>query len=221
MQPLVFDRVQRLRIADWEDTASPPRGWRPTANAVLENLPFGTIRQRVVTTSGGEPVYDFPHIIEPGGSAVLAIDDERRVGLIRIERPALLKPNPHGTYPEYQVPGDFGRIVWEAPRGSRHHGEDAAATARREFYEETGIMLRTLQYVGCTAANSAVLATPLDLFLGQASMPYDANSSPAEGIREFRFFTFEDVRNLIQSGDLICAITLSLIAHAIMSRQIG
>jgi 8-oxo-dGTP pyrophosphatase MutT (NUDIX family) len=85
----------------------------------------------------------------------------------------------------------------------------------REFFEETGLVAQRLEPVGSVAANSALLATPIDLYVGMV----DPNSIPVEdtkeGIREVKFFSLAGIRELIDSGELICSITLALLFAAI------
>lgn len=221
MGALIQDQLDRLRVAEIGDTCGFPLQWHSTPDAILENGTYGSIRQRIVMSASGEPKYDFPHVIEPGGAALLPINLQREVGLVLIDRPALLKPEPVGTYPDFEVPGDFGRVVWEAPRGYRNAGEDTASTAIREFTEETGMKILDVEYVGSAAPNSAFLATPLELFLGDVDSTTRAEVNANEGIRELRFFDLNGIRELSNHGDLVCAITLSLIAHALMRGRIG
>jgi ADP-ribose pyrophosphatase len=64
-------------------------------------------------------------VIHPGAVAVLALDDARRVLLIR----------------QYRHP--VGRLLWEIPAGLRDvSGEPPWATARRELLEEAGYRAR-------------------------------------------------------------------------------
>lgn len=194
--------------------------WQPGENAVLENLPFGSLRHRVVMADDGSPLYDFPHFVEPGGAALLPLAPGGKVGLVHIDRPALLKESPSGQYPEYVLGTDFGRLVWEAPRGYREAHEDVQETAVRELCEEMGLHLQELDHVGSVTTNSAMMATPIDLFLGAVDLPI-GNGDSREGIREVRFFDLKQVRELIRSGDLVCSITLSLLTHALLRGRLA
>ena len=57
----------------------------------------------------------------PGGAAVLAVDAEQRVCLLR------------------QFRGPFEEWLWELPAGKIDHGEPPLSTARRELEEEAGL----------------------------------------------------------------------------------
>ncbi|MEJ2687369.1 MAG: NUDIX hydrolase [Gammaproteobacteria bacterium] len=58
----------------------------------------------------------------PGGAAVVALDDDRQVCLLRQYRHAA------------------GGWLWELPAGKVDDGEDAESTARRELREEAGLL---------------------------------------------------------------------------------
>jgi 8-oxo-dGTP pyrophosphatase MutT (NUDIX family) len=185
--------------------------WRPTTSAVLENRTYGSVRHRVVLAPDGTPLYDFPHIVEPGGAALLPYTRESRVALLRIERPALLKRSPQGSYPDFLLPNDYGRLVWEAPRGYRDLDENICSTAFRELFEETRLAIHQLEYVGSVAANSALLSTPVDLYVGMVEDSSIPVGETIEGIREVKFFSLAGIRELIDSGELICSLTLALL----------
>ena len=209
--------TEERRLAELHHRPDFEPGWRMTPTALLENSAFGSIRHRLVLSRTGEPLYDFPHILEPGGAAVLPLTKDGQAGLIRVERPALLKCELLGSYPDFVVPGDFGRIVWEAPRGGRDGNEDPRETARRETREETGLRLGELTHVGAASTNSALLATNVDLFLAFVD---DAQANPptriAEGIREFRFFNLREIRRLMEAGEFICSISQALVLKAVL-----
>jgi ADP-ribose pyrophosphatase len=75
-------------------------------------------------------------IHHPGASAVVAVDEEDHVTLIRQFRHAA------------------GGYIWEVPAGTLDPGEDPLACAARELTEETGLVARELTPLG------SVLTTP-------------------------------------------------------------
>jgi 8-oxo-dGTP pyrophosphatase MutT (NUDIX family) len=192
-------------------------GWKRTATAILENTHYGSLRHRMVVDAAGNPLFDFPQLIEPGGVAVLPVTVAGTVGLVLAERPGMLKRSPRGTYPDYNVPEDFGRLVWESPRGYLEPGEDLQAAAARELLEETGIVASELRSVGETNSNSAILATSISLHLARTpAMSSRAAAQASEGLRELRYFRWEEINRLIDDGELVCAITMALLLQAVL-----
>lgn len=187
--------------------------WKPTENAVLENVQFGSLRHRMVL-DGSEPDYDFPQLIEQPGIAVLPIRGDGTAGLLDVYRPGVLRDDPQGKYPEYKM-SDFGDRGWEACRGLNNPGELGSEAARRELFEETGLSAIELQYVGKVFLNPANLPVPTELFLALVS---DGEPVPqsSEGIAAIRFFSRDELNSLVLSGGLRCGLALALIAHAIM-----
>ena len=202
------------RRIEERDAAKFPGNWAPTDNAILENIRFGSIRHRVIM-NGDKASHDQPHYIEPGGAAMLPIaGDDGRVGLVRQMRPALLKENPTGSYPDYPVT-DFGREVWEAPRGFRKLDESSEAAALREFMDECGVGYLAHERVGQIFTNSAIMATPIDLYLVKiAATETGGKRGTKEGITEFRVFSSTEILRMIDDGEMACAFTLGLILRA-------
>jgi len=77
-------------------------------------------KQRVVLPNGVE--LDMETVHHPGGAAVVAIDDQERVCLIK------------------QYRAVFNQWLWELPAGKRDHQEPPLTTARRELEEEAGVI---------------------------------------------------------------------------------
>ena len=113
-------------------------------------------------------------VYHPGGVAVLALDEENRVTLVR----------------QYRYP--IGRELLELPAGKLDHGaeEDRLLGAQRELSEETGLEAGELTYLGhiyaspgfCDEALHMYLARDLtrarqhldeDEFLDVVTMPFD------------------------------------------------
>jgi 8-oxo-dGTP pyrophosphatase MutT (NUDIX family) len=73
---------------------------------------------------------DLEVVRHPGGAAVVAINDNRQVCLLRQYRHAA------------------GGWLWELPAGKIDSPEDPAQTAQRELQEEAGLAARNWQYLG-------------------------------------------------------------------------
>ena len=92
---------------------------------------------------------DFEVIHHPGGAAVVACDEQRRVCLLRQYRPAV---------------ADW---VWELPAGRLEPGEPPLETARRELIEEAGRTAARWRDLGSILSSPGVFAEILHLFLAE------------------------------------------------------
>lgn len=94
--------------------------WPVAATAVVAKSSIVTVRRDTVRMPDGQEA-DRDVVEHPGAVAVLAVDDDGRVLLIR----------------QYRHP--VGRQLWEIPAGLRDvPGEPLVETARRELLEEAG-----------------------------------------------------------------------------------
>ena len=91
----------------------------------------------------------FEIVHHPGGAAVVAVDDESRVCLLRQFRPA------------------GGGWVWELPAGRLEPGEMPEFTARRELVEEAGREARRWESLGSILSSPGVLAETIHLFMAR------------------------------------------------------
>jgi len=88
-------------------------------------------------------------IHHPGASAVVAIDDERQVVLIRQFRHAA------------------GGYIWEIPAGTLDAGEDPRDCATRELTEETGLVAREITPLGSIVTTPGFCNERIYLFLAR------------------------------------------------------
>jgi ADP-ribose pyrophosphatase len=107
-----------------------------------------TVNVETVELPNGK-VADYEVIHHPGGAAVVAIDAQDRVCLLRQYRPAV---------------GDW---VWELPAGRLEPGEPPLETARRELVEEAGREAERWQDLGSILSSPGVFAEILHLYLAQ------------------------------------------------------
>ena len=90
-------------------------------------------------------------VYHPGGVAVLALDENRNVALVR----------------QYRYP--IQRLLLELPAGKLDHGseEDALLGAKRELSEETGLEAKEWTYLGYTLASPGFCTEALHMYLAQ------------------------------------------------------
>jgi ADP-ribose pyrophosphatase len=125
-------------------------------------------RGRVVTLNIEEVTLPNGHrtaleiIHHPGGAAVVALDDQQRVCLLRQYRHAA---------------GDW---LWELPAGKLEPNEPPLSTAQRELIEEAGTQASTWQSLGVSRPSPGVLTEVVHLFLATDLQPAQAALEAAE-----------------------------------------
>lgn len=120
----------------------------------------------------------------PGGAAVVALDDARRVCLLRQYRHAA------------------GGWVWELPAGKRDHGEDPQVTAARELEEEAGITARRWQPLGGILSSPGVFTEVVHVFLAQELAHVPARAERHE-VFEVHWVPLAEAIARVMSGDIV------------------
>jgi ADP-ribose pyrophosphatase len=139
---------------------------------------------------------DVDEVIEPGdvratrevvrhaGSvAVLAVDEQRRVALVRQYR--------------YAVDED----VWELPAGRIDGGETPEAGARRELLEETGVRAQRVEQIAFFYTTPGFCDERMFVFRATELTLGDARPEADERI-ELRWFTPAEADRLIATGEV-------------------
>ena len=93
----------------------------------------------------------------PGASAIVALDEHRRVTLLRQWRHAI------------------GGWIWEIPAGCRRAGESARACAERELSEETGLGAQRWDHLGAIVTIPSFCDERIELYLAR-----ELNDAPGE-----------------------------------------
>lgn len=109
-------------------------------------------------------VADLEIIHHPGGAAAVAVDEQRRVCLIRQYRHAA------------------GGWIWELPAGKLEPHEPPLATVQRELIEEAGVSARRWTALGPYISSPGVFTEVVHLFLAQELQPATLAREAAEVI---------------------------------------
>jgi 8-oxo-dGTP pyrophosphatase MutT (NUDIX family) len=119
----------------------------------------------------------------PGGAAVVAIDADQRVCLLRQFRHAA------------------GGWIWELPAGKIDNREPPLDTARRELEEEAGMAAAAWQPLGDYLSSPGVFTEVIHLFLATELTPLPQRPEEHE-VFEVHWLPFSDVLQMARSGEL-------------------
>jgi 8-oxo-dGTP pyrophosphatase MutT (NUDIX family) len=128
-------------------------------------------------------VADLEIIRHPGGAAVVAIDADNRVCLLRQFRHAA------------------GGWIWELPAGKIDNREPPFDTARRELEEEAGMAAAVWQPLGDYLSSPGVFTEVVHLFLATQLTPLPPRPEEHE-VFEVHWLPFRDVLQMARSGEL-------------------
>ncbi len=117
----------------------------------------------------------------PGGAAVVAVDGQRRVCLLRQYRHAMEE------------------WLWELPAGKIDHGEPPAETARRELREEAGCTARAWRELGYLIASPGVFTERVWCYLATDLEPV-ATAHEAEEVIEVHWIDFDEAWHMAITG---------------------
>jgi 8-oxo-dGTP pyrophosphatase MutT (NUDIX family) len=122
-------------------------------------------------------------IRHPGGAAVVALDTDNRICLLRQFRHAA------------------AGWVWELPAGKIDNREPPLETARRELEEEAGMAASSWQTLGDYLSSPGVFTEVVHLFLAMELTPLPPRPEEHE-VFEVHWLPFRDVLQMARSGEL-------------------
>ena len=118
-----------------------------------------------------------------GSVAVLAVDDQGRVVLVR----------------QYRHPVE--QRVWELPAGRLDAGEEPEQAACRELEEEVGLKPQNLEKVGFFYTTPGFCDEAMHLFRTSDLTPVPPRPQEDERL-EIRWFTSQEIRGMMDTGDI-------------------
>jgi len=125
----------------------------------------------------------------PGGAAVVAVDEDQRLCILRQYRHAA------------------GGWIWELPAGRRDTGEDPLRTAQRELEEEAGIRAASWQKLGTALTTPGFCDEVIHLYMAQG-LTKVASRTEAHEVLECHWIPWTQVRAWIHDGTLADAKTI-------------
>ncbi len=182
--------------------------WPVVSSAVLGDGGFVRLRQDMVRMPDGE-VVGRDVLEHPGAVAILALDSEERVLLIR----------------QYRHP--VGRMLWEVPAGLRDvAGEPLQVTAERELLEEVGYRAATWQVLADSFSSPGISTERLRIFFarGLVKVPEAERSyvpEHEEAHLTLAWVSLDEAVALFLAGELHNGVTAIGILSAYAARQGG
>jgi ADP-ribose pyrophosphatase len=150
---------------------------------------------RVITVTTDEVVLPNGHraqlevVHHPGGAAVIALDSQQRVCLLR----------------QYRYVADGW--IWELPAGKLEPGEPPLTTAQRELIEEAGVSATRWESLGSVLSSPGVFAEVLHLFYATGIETATAAHESAEVI-EVHWIPFAEACEWALNGTIRDAKTV-------------
>lgn len=126
---------------------------------------------------------DLEILHHPGGAAMVALDAQQRVCLLRQYRHAV------------------GGYIWELPAGRLEPGEPPLETARRELAEEAGVAADRITPLGVSVSSPGVFTERIHLFLATGLHAVPSAREAAEVFEVHWMPLDEAVRRCIE-GDI-------------------
>jgi ADP-ribose pyrophosphatase len=201
-----LDSPDELVKPDIRDLAPGP--WPVTESAELASGAMVQLRKDMVRMPDGE-VVGRDVLVHPGAVAVLALDTDEQVLMIR----------------QYRHP--VGRLLWEIPAGLRDvAGEPLRATAERELLEEAGYRAEQWWVLTDSYSSPGISTERIRIFLarGLALVPESERSyvpEHEEAHLEVAWVPLDEAVVGILAGDLHNGVTALGILAAYAARRDG
>lgn len=127
----------------------------------------------------------------PGGVAVLALDEDETVTLVR----------------QFRYP--VGQVILELPAGKIDPGEDTLLAAKRELSEETGVEAGDWTYLGYALASPGFCDEALHMYLARDLRRVECHPDVDEFL-EVTALPFQELVRMVMAGSIIDAKTVAM-----------
>lgn len=131
----------------------------------------------------------------PGAAAVVAVDGNGRICLLRQYRPVM------------------GAWMWEIPAGKRDAGETPEVTARRELAEETGLAAREWRDLGPIWPSPGFCDEVIHLFSAR-ELTFGAAHPESDEHLEVHWIDPAALTDMLRSGEILDGKTLAALLRA-------
>jgi ADP-ribose pyrophosphatase len=158
-----------------------------SSKELLKNKLF-TITDEVATDPDGFEIHR--NIVRhPGSAVMLAIDDEKRILLVR----------------QFRLPAE--QELWELPAGRLDPGEQPLEAAKRELQEETGYQANTWKKLICFWPSPGYVGEKMDIFLAKDVTAGKQDLMGDERIH-IQWFDWLELGAMIRRGEIVDGKTL-------------
>ncbi len=138
-------------------------------------------------------------ILHHGGAAILAINEDKKIFLVKQFRYA------------------YNELLYEIPAGKLEKDEDPYDAAMRELEEETGNRADNLEYLGVIYPSCGYTSEKIHLYLATKFVKTHTNFDKDENIETY-LFSLDEVKKMILNGEIkdaktICAINYYMLKY--------
>ena len=150
---------------------------------------------KVQLPDGNEANWDI--IKHPGACGIIPFVDENHIILIRLFRISIDK------------------VIYEIPAGKLSSDESPENCAYRELEEETGYQASSLFHIGTVAIVPGYCDELLYIYKA-TNLSLSKKHEDFDEFTEVEIFTLEEVKNMIKSGEIIDAKTITALAYTMI-----
>lgn len=169
----------------------------PAATQAITPVYAGRVVQlnveQVRLPNGAQATLEIVH--HPGGAAVLALDDQHRICLLRQFRHAA------------------GGWIWELPAGKIDNREDPLHTAQRELAEEAGCQATQWRSLGDYLSSPGILTEVVHLFMATGLQQVESATEEHE-VLEVHWLDSQQVMQMAFDGELRDGKSLAALLRA-------